>query len=78
MAVLSAKRDADYETKKFQAALQGVDLDKESAKHNPPEDFDSFREKVMAKHQMKNPNDVTALRPDDGLFIDDSGELRFT
>ena len=81
MAILSAKRDADYEIKKFQAALKGVDLDKESAKANTAQDFDSFREQVMAKHNQVNTNDISSLQhasQKEGIFLDDNGELRIT
>lgn len=36
MAILEAKREMDYEEKKFLAAIQGVDLDKNKAKEEDP------------------------------------------
>jgi hypothetical protein len=34
LATLTSKRDLDYQEKKFLAAIQGVDLDKQSGKSN--------------------------------------------
>ena len=59
LATLNSKRDLDYEEKKFLAAIQGVDLDKDSNKTNAWEDM---KAKVFSKGQANNSNDVLALQ----------------
>jgi len=59
MVTLSSKRELDYEEKKFLAAMQGVDLDKNNGEQDK-------WEKMKARHfsggQTDNPNDVVALQ----------------
>ena len=59
MSTLSSKRELDYAEKKFLAAIQGVDLDKNNGEQDK-------WEKMKAKHfsggQTENPNDVIALQ----------------
>ena len=59
MVTLSSKRELDYEEKKFLAAMQGVDLDKNNGQQDK-------WEKMKARHfsggQTDNPNDVIALQ----------------
>ncbi len=58
---LNAKREADYREKKFLAAMQGVDLDKQTGKDN-----DNAWEKMKAKFfsggKTSDSNDITALQ----------------
>jgi len=63
-AVLVAKHDADYQQKKFAAALKGVDLDEQQGDSEQPQDFQSFAEKTIAKHSGDNPDDVISLKGD--------------
>lgn len=58
-ATLNAKREADYAEKKFLAAIQGIDLDKQSNKSNAWEDM---KARVFSKGQAKNADDVLSLQ----------------
>ncbi len=59
LATLGAKRDLDYQEKKFLAAMQGVDLDKESGKNNA---WEEMKARVFSNNGTKDPNDVLALQ----------------
>lgn len=56
---LDAKREDDYNTKKFMAAIQGVDLDKNNDAGNKWEDM---KAKVFSKGKATNGKDVLALQ----------------
>lgn len=53
-ATLAAKREVDHQTKKFQAALQGVDIDKNSGEG--PKTFQDFATKVKEKNGIETPS----------------------
>jgi len=59
LATLNSKRDIDHQEKKFLAAIQGVDLDKDSGQTNAWEDM---KARVFSKGQAKDSNDVLALQ----------------
>ena len=59
LATLGAKRDLDYQEKKFLAAMQGVDLDKQSGKNNA---WEEMKARVFSNNGTKDPNDVLALQ----------------
>ncbi len=59
LATLGAKRDLDYQEKKFLAAMQGVDLDRESGKNNA---WEEMKARVFSNNGTKDPNDVLALQ----------------
>ena len=59
LATLSAKRDLDYQEKKFMAAMQGVDLDKESNKQNA---WEEMKARVFSKGKTNNPNDILSYQ----------------
>lgn len=59
LATLNSKRDAEYSEKKFLAAIQGVDLDKESGKTDA---WEAMKAKVFSRGKTSDPNDVTALQ----------------
>lgn len=61
MSTLSSKRELDYQEKKFVAAMQGVDLDKQSgqAEENA---WEKMKAKVFSGGKTSNPNDITALQ----------------
>lgn len=59
MATLSSSRDLDYQEKKFLAAIQGVDLDKNSNKQN---EWEALKARVFSKGKAKDGNDVLALQ----------------
>ena len=60
-ATLEAKRDIDYQEKKFFAAIQGVDLDAQSGKQeeNP---WEAMKARVFSKGQTGDPNDIVSLQ----------------
>jgi len=60
VAILEAKNKEDYESKKFFAAIQGVDIDKNSSKsHNA---WEEMKARVFSKGKTSNPNDIVALQ----------------
>ena len=59
LATLGAKRDLDYQEKKFLAAMQGVDLDKQTSKGN---EWEQMKARVFSNNGTKDPNDVLALQ----------------
>lgn len=64
-AILSAKRDQDYNEKKFLAALQGVDLDKSARNTNDElqKVIDRAKQRVgAATGNNVDPNDITSLK----------------
>jgi len=58
-ATIKVKRDLDYSDKKFAAAMQGVDLDKNSGNSNAWEDM---KARVFSKGAAENGNDILALQ----------------
>jgi hypothetical protein len=58
-ATLKIKRELDYSDKKFAAAMQGVDLDKNSGSGNEWEDM---KARVFSKGATGNGNDILALQ----------------
>lgn len=59
LATLSAKRELDYQEKKFLAAIQGVDLDKESGKQNA---WEEMKARVFSGGKTNNANDILAYQ----------------
>ncbi len=59
IAIIEKMRDLDYNEKKFLAAMQGVDLDKESGKQN---EWEAMKARVFSGGNTDNPNDILALR----------------
>jgi hypothetical protein len=60
-ATLSAKRDNDYQDKKFFAAIQGVDLDKQSG-NNDQNAWEKMKAKVFSGGATDNSNDILAYQ----------------
>lgn len=58
-ALLTHKRDSDYQDKKFAAAIQGVDLDKNNKKSNAWEDL---KARVFSKGKATDGSDILALQ----------------
>jgi len=56
---LEAKREQDYTDKKFFAAIQGVDLDKQSGKSNA---WEEMKARVFSGGASSDPNDILALQ----------------
>jgi hypothetical protein len=58
--VLRAKRESEYENKKFLAAMQGVDLEKNSSKSQ--EEWERIKAKAFSKGKISDPNDIVSLQ----------------
>lgn len=56
---LDAKREADYADKKFMAAIQGVDLDKNTGK---PDAWEEMKARVFSGGKASNSNDILSLQ----------------
>lgn len=62
ISTLETKRELDYQEKKFLAAIQGVDLDKESGKQSEQDAWEKMKAKVFSGGKSEDPNDITALQ----------------
>lgn len=58
-AILEAKRENDYTDKKFMAAIQGIDLDKQTGKRD---EWEEMKARVFSGGKAKDANDITALQ----------------
>jgi hypothetical protein len=58
-AILNVKREEDYSMKKFLAAMQGVDLDKNAQKSNA---WEEMKARVFSKGKASNSKDIVALQ----------------
>lgn len=61
MITLESKRELDYQEKKFFAAIQGVDLDKNSGQDSGNK-WEEMKAKVFSGGKASNANDVLALQ----------------
>jgi hypothetical protein len=61
LITLEARRELDYEEKKFLAAIQGVDIDKGSSK-DTQNSWEKMKAKVFSNGKAKDGNDVLALQ----------------
>lgn len=59
IVTLNAKRDGDYENKKFLAAIQGIDLDKQSGKGN---EWEEMKARVFSGGKASDSNDILAYQ----------------
>ena len=62
MSTLEVMRDLDYQEKKFLAAMQGVDLDKESGKDRGQKEWEDMKAIVFSGGQTEDSNDVLSLQ----------------
>jgi hypothetical protein len=62
MATLSSRRELDYEEKKFLAAIQGVDLDKQSGSSRGQKEWEDMKAKVFSKGATNDSKDILALQ----------------
>jgi hypothetical protein len=60
--LLVTKREKDYDEKKFFAAIQGVDLDKESGQADSQKAWEDMKARVFSGGQTGNSNDVISLQ----------------
>lgn len=61
VAILEAKSKEDYDNKKFFAAIQGIDIDKNSSSSNA---WEEMKARVYSKGKTSNPRDIVALQGD--------------
>lgn len=59
VATLGSKRDLDYQEKKFMAAMQGVDLDKQNTKSNA---WEEMKARVFSGGQTSDPDDILSYQ----------------
>jgi hypothetical protein len=62
MQTLSSKRDLDYEEKKFLAAIQGVDLDKNNQNGKGQKEWEDMKARVFSGGKTSDGNDVLSLQ----------------
>jgi hypothetical protein len=61
LATLSSKRDLDYQEKKFLAAIQGVDLDKQSGK-DQNNAWEEMKARVFSGGTAADSNDIVSFQ----------------
>ena len=61
VAILGEKRELDYNERKFMAALQGVDLDKESGKAQG-DPWEEMKARVFSKGKARDANDIVSFQ----------------
>jgi hypothetical protein len=61
LATLASKRELDYQEKKFLAAIQGVDLDKQSGK-NQANAWEEMKARVFSGNKTNDPNDIVSFQ----------------
>ena len=59
VAILEAKNSQEYESRKFMAALQGVDLDTSDTSNNK---WEEIKAREYSKGATSDPNDILALQ----------------
>ena len=62
MATLSSRRELDYQEKKFLAAIQGVDLDKESGSNKGQQEWEDMKARVFSRGATNDSKDILALQ----------------
>lgn len=62
IATISSKRELDYEEKKFLAAIQGVDLDKNSGSGRGQQEWEDLKARVYSGGKARDGNDILALQ----------------
>jgi hypothetical protein len=62
MAIISSKRDLDYQEKKFFAAIQGVDLEDSNDSDRGQKEWENLKARVFSGGATNDSNDVLALQ----------------
>lgn len=62
VATISSKRELDYEEKKFLAAIQGVDLDKNNGSGRGQQEWEDLKARVFSGGKARDGNDILALQ----------------
>lgn len=60
LATISAKRELDYEEKKFLAAIQGVDLEKDNKRGQ--DEWEQLKAKVFSNGKTTDSNDIVSFQ----------------
>jgi hypothetical protein len=61
VAILNAKSKQEYEDRKFFAALQGVDMDKDNSSEGQ-EAWERIKAKAFSGGKTTDPNDIVSLQ----------------
>jgi hypothetical protein len=62
MAIISSKRELDYQEKKFFAAIQGVDLEDNSDSERGQKEWENLKARVFSGGATNDSNDVLSLQ----------------
>lgn len=62
MKTLDAKREAEYNKRKFLAALQGVDLDEAASRDSGTSSFDDIKARVFSGGAAKDSSDILSMQ----------------
>jgi hypothetical protein len=62
MAIISSKRELDYEEKKFFAAIQGIDLDQQTDSGRGQKEWEDLKARVFSRGATNDSNDILALQ----------------
>jgi len=62
MAIISSKRDLDYQEKKFFAAIQGVDLEDSGNEDRGQKEWEDLKARVFSGGATNDSNDILALQ----------------
>ena len=61
-SLLVAKRENDYEQRKFFAAIQGIDLDEQTGKDRGQKEWEDIKARVFSGGSAQDSNDITSLQ----------------
>jgi hypothetical protein len=62
MAIISSKRELDYQEKKFFAAIQGVDLEDSSGSDRGQKEWENLKARVFSRGATNDSSDVLSLQ----------------
>jgi hypothetical protein len=62
MAILSSKRELDYQEKKFFASIQGVDLESDGNEERGQKEWENLKARVFSRGATSDSNDVLSLQ----------------
>ena len=62
MAIISSKRELDYQEKKFFAAIQGVDLEDSGNEDRGQKEWENLKARVFSGGGTSDSNDVLSLQ----------------
>ncbi len=62
IATISSKRELDYEEKKFLAAIQGIDIDKNAGNGRGQQEWEDLKARVFSGGKARDGNDILALQ----------------